>query len=176
MSRIYLPWNASKARIRDAERARKNRAEIVRELSWGRISRRDLLRMGLFTGAGMLAPIRGLNPFVGSASADTLQLPRSPIFGATSFTQPMPRFDVLPREHPSCLTPLCQAEANQTLIPVHEKLGGGFGPCEGRPPGPVWAHQHYAEFEPGVCVSATQAPGTTNYRYRPDVASTPTTG
>ena len=55
MSRIYLPWNASKARIRDAERARKNRAEIVRELSWGRVSRRDLLRMGLFTGAGMLA-------------------------------------------------------------------------------------------------------------------------
>ena len=67
----------------------------------------------------MLAPIRGLNPFVGSASADSLQLPRSPIFGAKSFTQPMPRFDVLPREHPSCLTPLCQAQANETLIPVH---------------------------------------------------------
>ena len=33
---IYLPRNASKARLRDAERARENRAEIVRELSWGR--------------------------------------------------------------------------------------------------------------------------------------------
>ena len=141
MKGIYLPWNASKARIRDAERARKNRAEIVRELSWGRISRRDLLRMGLFTSAGMLAPIRGLNPFVGTASGQTPQLPRSPIFGAKSFTQAMPRFDVLPREHPSCLTPFCQAQANETLIPVHTALGGGFGPCEGRPPGSVWAHQ-----------------------------------
>jgi manganese oxidase len=171
MKGIYLPWNASKARIRDAKRARKERAEIVRELSWGRISRRDLLRMGLFTSAGMLAPIRGLNPFVGTASGDTLQLPRSPIFGAKSFTQPMPRFDVLPREHPSCLTPLCQAEANQTLMTVDPALGGGFGPIEGRPPGPVWAHQRYSEYEPGVCVSATQAPATTNYSYRPEVAS-----
>ena len=69
MSNFYLPWNASKARKRDAERARQNRAEIVRELSWGRVSRRDLIKWGLFTGAGMLAPIGGLNPFVGSASA-----------------------------------------------------------------------------------------------------------
>jgi FtsP/CotA-like multicopper oxidase with cupredoxin domain len=171
MKGIYLPWNASKARIRDAKRAREHRAEIVRELSWGRISRRDLLRMGLFTSAGMLAPIRGLNPFVGSASADTLQLPRSPFFGAKPFTQAMARFDVLPRAHPSCLTPACQAEANQTLIPVDAELGGGFGPCEGRPPGPVWAHQRFGEFEPGVCVSATQAPATTNYSYRPEVDS-----
>src|SRR6188474_3335759 len=136
MSRIYLPWNASKARIRDAEHARKNRAEIVRELSWGRISRRDLIRMGLFTGAGMLAPIGGLNPFVGNASAaDPTSMPRSPLFGVRPFTQPMPRFDVLPRRTMDCLTPMCAAEANQTLIPVHEKLGGGYGPCEGRPPG-----------------------------------------
>ena len=171
MSRIYLPWNASKARIRDAERARKNRAEIVRELSWGRVSRRDLLRMGLFTGAGMLAPIGGLNPFVGSASASGTGLPPSPLFGAKPFTQPMPRVDVLQREETSCLTPMCQAEANQTLIPVHEKLGGGFGPCEGRPPGSVWAHQRFMDHQPGVCVQSTQAPATTNYRYRPEVPS-----
>ena len=116
----------------------------------------------------MLAPIRGLNPFVGSASgrhAD--QLPLSPLFGAQPFTQPMPRFDVLPRSTPSCLTPVCQAEANQTLIPVHAMLGGGYGPCEGRPPGSVWAHQRFNEFPPAVCVQATQAPATTNYSYRP---------
>src|SRR5256884_777241 len=87
MSRIYLPWNASKARIRDAEHARKNRAEIVRELSWGRVSRRDLIRMGLFTGAGMLARIGGLNPFVSSASAQSVAMPRSPLFGVNPFTQ-----------------------------------------------------------------------------------------
>src|SRR5436853_573309 len=72
MSRIYLPWNASKARLRDAEHARRNRAEIVRELSWGRISRRDLFKWGLLTGAGMLAPIGGLNPFVASVKAQAL--------------------------------------------------------------------------------------------------------
>ena len=176
MSRIYLPWNASKARIRDAKRARENRAEIVRELSWGRVSRRDLLRMGLFTGAGMLAPIGGLNPFVSSAAASGTGLPRSPLFGAKPFTQPMPRVDVLQREETSCLAPMCQAEANQTLIPVHEKLGGGFGPCEGRPPGSVWAHQRFMEYQPGVCVQSTQAPATTNYRYRPEVPSSLNSG
>src|SRR3954468_15901979 len=100
MSRIYLPWNASKARQRDAERARQNRAEIVRELSWGRVSRRDLLKLGLFTTAGLLAPIGGLNPFVGSASAATdgpTGAPPSPWFGVKPFTHPMPRFDVLGR-------------------------------------------------------------------------------
>ena len=102
MSRIYLPWNASKARLRDAERARQNRAEIVRELSWGRVSRRDLLKMGLITSAGLLAPIGGLNPFVatGSAASGTglgipTGAPPSPLFGVQPFTQPMPRFDVL---------------------------------------------------------------------------------
>ena len=69
MSRIYLPGNASKARLREAEHARRNRAEIVRELSWGRVSRRDLIKMGVFTAAGMLAPIGGLNPFVKSVAA-----------------------------------------------------------------------------------------------------------
>ncbi len=177
MSRIYLPWNASKARVRDAEHARKNRAEIVRELSWGRISRRDLLRMGLFTGAGMLAPIGGLNPFVGRASASgPTSLPLSPLFGASPFTQPMPRFDVLARNTPDCLTPGCMAEANQTQIPVHPMLGGGYGPCEGRPPGSVWAHQRFSEYAPAVCVQATQAPAMTNNMYNPLVASSLNSG
>src|SRR6185295_16781188 len=137
--RIYLPWNASKARLREAERARQHRAEIVREMSWGRVSRRDLIKMGLFTGAGMLAPLGGLNPFVGSASAATL-VPLSPLFGAKAFDQPMPRFDVLPRSPLSCLTPAPTAAANETLMPVDSMLGGGWGPVEGRPPGTVWAH------------------------------------
>src|SRR3954469_6632498 len=155
MSRIYLPWNASKARLRAAEQARRERAEIVRELSWGRVSRRDLIKMGLFTGAGMLAPLGGLNPFVGTASAVTdipTGAPRSRLFGAKPFTQAMPRFDVLPRNPLSCLTPGPQAASNQTLIPVDPMLGGGYGPCEGPPPGDVWAHQRWDEFAPNVCV------------------------
>jgi FtsP/CotA-like multicopper oxidase with cupredoxin domain len=181
MSSIYLPWNASKARRRNAERARQNRAEIVRELSWGRVSRRDLIKMGLFTSAGMLAPIGGLNPFVGTASGQvTLDIPtgapRSPLFGAQPFTQPMSRFDVLPRNPVSSLTPYPQAEANQTQMPVDSLLGGGFGPIEGRPPGSVWAHQRWDEFRPDVCVEATTAPATTNDRYDPQVAQSLNSG
>jgi FtsP/CotA-like multicopper oxidase with cupredoxin domain len=177
MSRIYLPWNASKARVREAEYARKNRAEIVRELSWGRVSRRDLLKWGLFTGTGLLAPIGGLNPFVTSASAQTpTGAPRSPLFGVRPFTQPMPRFDVLARNPVSCLSPVPTAEANQTLRPVHPLLGGGMGPVEGRPPGAVWAHQRFGEFPPAVAVEAIQAPATTNYHYNPEVASSLNSG
>jgi FtsP/CotA-like multicopper oxidase with cupredoxin domain len=172
MSRIYLPRNASKARIREAERARKNRAEIVRELSWDRVSRRDLIRWGLFTGTGLLAPIRGLNPFVSSASAQEGDgIPRSPLFDVEPFTQPMPRFDVLTRFPASRLTPAPTAEANTTQQPVHPLLGGRTGPIEGRPPGPVWAHQRFNQFPPVIAVEATQAPATTNYSYNPDVPS-----
>ena len=99
---IFLPKNASKAAIRAAQQARRNRAEIVRELSWGRVSRRELIKMGLFTSAGMLAPIGGLNPFVASTKAQVLAhptgAPPSPLFGCQKFTTPMPRFDVMSRD------------------------------------------------------------------------------
>src|SRR6185295_3548693 len=129
MSAIYLPANASKARLREADAARRHRTEIVRELSCGRVSRRDLIKMGLFTAAGMLAPIGGLNPFVKSAYGQMPNgLPPSPLFGCASFSQPMPRFDVLPRLPVSALNPLPTAKANQTQQRVDPKLGGGFGP------------------------------------------------
>jgi manganese oxidase len=175
---IYLPRNASKARLRDAERARQNRAEIVRELSWGRVSRRDLLKWGLFTGAGMLAPKGGLSPFV-SMSAQTFGptgAPPSPLWGCQAFTQPMPRFDVLARQPISCCDPVPTAEANQTQMAVDPLLGGGTGPIEGRPPGPVWAHQRFSEYPPAVYVAAKQCPATTNYMYNPAVVSTLNSG
>ena len=171
MSNFYLPWNASNARKRDAERARKNRAEIIRELSWGRVSRRDLMKWGLFTSAGLLAPVGGLNPFVGSASASGGGIPRSPLSGAKAFKQPMPRFDVLPRHGITDLNPFCQPEANTTPIAVDPLLGGGFGPCEGRPPGSVWAHQRFDQFPPQICVEAKQLPARTNTSYDPQVPS-----
>jgi FtsP/CotA-like multicopper oxidase with cupredoxin domain len=176
MSRIYLPEDASRARVRDAERARKNRAEIVRELSWGRLSRRDLLRMGLFTGAGLLAPFGGLNPFVRSAAAQTTGVPRSPLFGAQPFTQAMPRPDLLPRNTVSCLNPAPMAESNQTQRPVDSLLGGGTGPIEGRPPGQVWAHQRFNEFAPAIAIEVVTAPATTNYAYNPGVPSSLNSG
>jgi len=178
MSGLYLSEKASKARLREAEQARRNRAEIVRELSWGRVSRRDLIRMGLFTAAGALAPIRGLSPFATSVYGDSTKMPPSPLYSCKEFTQPMPRFDVLERypihydgdDTPiSCLNPAPTPDANQTMQPVHPALGGGYGPIEGRPPGDVWAHQHFKDFLPRYALEAWQAPCTTNYRYSPQV-------
>jgi len=177
MRQMYLSGNASKARIRDAERARRNRAEIVRELSWGRVSRRDLIKWGLFTSAGLLAPIGGLNPLVSSASAmDDSGIPRSPLFGCKPFTQPMPRFDVLPRRPVASLDPAPTAESNQTQQVIHPLLGKGTGPIEGRPPTAVWAHQRFSEFAPAVAIEADQLPACDNTAYDPQCDSTLNSG
>ena len=170
MSRIYLPSNASRARLREAEHARRNRAEIVRELSWGRVTRRELIKMGVFTAAGMLAPIGGLNPFVKSAYGQApTGLPPTPLFGCREFSQPMPRFDVLARNPIASLNPQPMAAANQTMRPVDPALGGGYGPIEGRPPGPIWAHQRFDTHRPQVAVEVAQRQATTNLTYNPQV-------
>ncbi len=182
---MFLPWNADKARLRDAENARKNRLEIVKALSTGQVSRRELIKWGLFTSAGVLAPISGLNPFVGRSKAQISTspsspegvfdiptgMPPSPLFGVQPFSTPMPRFDVLARNPVSSLTPAPQAEANQTQQPLDPALGTGTGPIEGRPPGPIWAHQRFAQFPPAVAVEASQAQAQTNTVYNPQVAS-----
>jgi FtsP/CotA-like multicopper oxidase with cupredoxin domain len=181
---FFVSEKASKARQREAENARKNRAEIIKAHSQGKVSRRDLVKMGLITAGGLLAPIHGLNPFVnsayasggssGSGSGVPTGAPASPLFGVRDFSTPMPRFDVAPRiPNPLTggLTPTPQAEANQTLQAVDPALGGGFGPIEGRPPGPVWAHQRFNQFAPQVGVESSQAQATTNHVYNPQVPS-----
>ena len=171
---MYLKWTAPKNRLREAENARHERAEIVRALSHGQVSRRDLIKCGLFTAAGLLLPIRGLNPFVRSAYADSqipTGAPPSPLFGAKPFTQPMPRFDLLPRNSLATLNPAPQAESNQTLQAVDPALGGGDGPIEGRPPGPVWAHQRFDLFPPRVAVEVTKEGARINTQYNPGVFS-----
>jgi FtsP/CotA-like multicopper oxidase with cupredoxin domain len=161
--RIYLPWNTSKTRVKEAEDARKNRLEIVKALSWGQISRRDLLKWGLITAAGALAPIKGLNPFMSSAYGEVpTGAPSSPGLIGLDFTQPMLRLEVLPRNSIASLNPAPMEQSNQTLHPVDPALGGGFGPIEGRPPGPDWAHQRFDEFPPVVAVEVTQEVAKTN--------------
>jgi FtsP/CotA-like multicopper oxidase with cupredoxin domain len=158
----------------------------MKALSTGQVSRRDLIKWGLFTSAGVLAPISGLNPFVGRSSAQISTatqspegvfdiptgMPRSPLFGVQPFSTPMPRFDVLARNPVSSLTPAPQAESNQTQQPLDPALGTGTGPIEGRPPGAIWAHQRFAQFPPAVAVEASQAQAQTNTVYNPQVAST----
>src|SRR6185436_13918289 len=132
-SNFFLSPKASKARLREAEQARKNRWEIIKANSQGQVSRRELIKMGLFTSAGLMLPIGGLSPFARSAFADSnipTGLPPSPLFGVAAFSTPMPRFDVLPRQPVSVLNPAPTAQANTTQQPVDPALGGGTGPLE----------------------------------------------
>ena len=158
---MYLSPKASKAQLRQALNARRNRLEFLKALSQGKLTRRELIKWGLFTGAGVLAFKHGLSPFVSSARADSnipTGLPPSPLFGVQAFTQPMPRFDVLPRNPDpfTFLNPAPTAQANTTQQPVPAVLGGGTGPIEGRPPGPIWAHQRFEDFLPVIAIEATR--------------------
>jgi len=187
---FWLREDSDRRRIRDAENARRNRAEITAALSHGKIKRRDLVKWGLFTTAGAMLPIGGLNPFVRPVYADggggggggggscvpiPTGLPASPTFGVSAFSQPMPRFDVLPRNAVSTLNPAPEAQSNQTQQAVDPALVGGqtglTGPIEGRPPGAIWAHQRFAQFPPQVAIEVTTKPGTTNTIYNPGVSA-----
>jgi len=178
---IFLSKKASRARLKEAENARRNRLEILKALADGQITRRDLLKWGLFTGAGVLVMKHGLSPFVRSAyAAIPTGLPVSPLFGVQAFTQPMPRFDVLPRNAVSTLTPAPTAQANTTqqlLNPALEGVRpGDTGPIEGRPPGPIWAHQEFNRFPPKVAVDVTQEGAKSNTVYNPGVPSSLNSG
>jgi manganese oxidase len=191
---FWLTENSDRRRIRDAENARKNRAEINKALSHGQVSRRDLVKWGLFTSAGIVAPIGGLSPFVrplhgqtvtssfsfGGGSGIPTGLPSSPLFGVSPFTQPMPRFDVFQRNPVASLSPAPQAQANQTQQPLDPKLVGGqtglTGPIEGRPPGAIWGHQRFTQNPPVIGIDASTSPATTNTTYNPQVPSSLNSG
>src|SRR5215470_9134613 len=178
---FFLSPKASKARLREAENARKNRWEIINANTQGQVSRRDLIKMGLFTSAGLLLPISGLSPFARSAFANSnipTGLPPSPFppGKAKPFTQPMPRFDLFPRNPVTSLNPAPTAQANTTLQPVDPALGGGMGPIEGRPPGPIWAHQQFTQLPPVIAIQASMEGAKVNNVYNPGVPSNQNSG
>src|SRR5437667_9053324 len=174
---MYLPGKASRARVREAENARRNRAEILKAWSQGQVSRRDLIKMGVFTAGGALAFKNGLSPFAPSAyGAVPTGLPRSPLFNVQAFTQPMPRFDVLPRNPVSALNPAPLAQVDETKRHLLDPRLEGVrprdtGPNEGRPPRPIWAHQEFTRFDPVISIEATQEGAKANTLYKPGVAS-----
>jgi len=134
--------------------------------------------MGLFTTAGSLVLTNGLSPFAKSAYGQVpTGAPPSPLFGVQPFTTPMPRFDLLERKAVATLSPAPTAEANTTQQLLNPALPGvtpgQTGPIEGRPPGPIWAHQRFGlpQFAPKVAIEASQAQATTNTRYNPGVTS-----
>ena len=112
---MYLSRSASKRRLREAQNARNNRAEVVKALSHGQVNRRELVKWGIFTTAGLLAMKNGLNPFANSAFAGDdvpTGTPPSPLFGVKKFTQPMPRLNL------------------QTPVPFIDRTVGSETECE----------------------------------------------
>ena len=86
---MYLPFGASRARLREAEHARRNRLEIVKALADGQISRRDLFKWGIFTSAGLLAAKNGLSVYAPSAYAQVpTGAPAAPPLARKSSTSP----------------------------------------------------------------------------------------
>src|SRR5215813_1756451 len=169
---MYLPKDASRIRIKEAQRARENRAEIVRALSHGQITRRELFKWGLFTSSGLLAWKNGLNVYAPSAYAQTVPTgtPRSPLVAARKFNQPFRRLSL---QTPVKLTkdadgnaafPASTAERPAKRMSYHQDFndagGNGnpdnpfrnpltnTGPLEGRPWGEAFAHQRWDEFFP----------------------------
>jgi len=157
-----------------------------------RTSRREAMKWGLFTTAGMVAPLTALGPFVryafgavpeqgggggGGGKGDIPGVPTglapSPTFGVAPFSQPLPRFDVLPRNPVSTLSPAPTAQSNQTQQPLDPNLVGGqtglTGPIEGRPTGPIWAHQLFATMPPQVAIEVTTQGVRANTTYNPGV-------
>ena len=169
---MYLPKDASRTRIREAQKARENRAEIVRARSHGQISRRELFKWGIFTTSGLLVCKNGLSVYAPSAYGQVpTGTPRSPLYGARKFTQPFRRLSL---QTPMPLTknaageavfPASSGEPNAKRVSYHQDFNdyGGpaannpfrnplttRGPKEGRPPGEAFAHQRWDEFFPKV--------------------------
>jgi FtsP/CotA-like multicopper oxidase with cupredoxin domain len=190
----YLPRNASRMRLREAQRARDNRAEIRKALSTGQVTRRELYKWGIFTATGLLALKNGLSPFAPSALADSnvpTGTPPSPLFGAKPFTQPMNRL-ALQKPIPIMRTPVDNNPNNDQAVFVgtSERPGKRLsyhtdftanpadpqfrnpitnrGPIEGRPPGEVFAHQRWSEFFPKVGYIMSDAPVAPNTRFHPN--------
>ncbi|HET9597025.1 MAG TPA: multicopper oxidase domain-containing protein [Anaeromyxobacteraceae bacterium] len=161
---MYLPWNASRRRRREAEQARQERLEMVAARSRGGVTRRDLVRWGLLTAAGSVVLRNGLSPFAPSAYADgsiPTGVPRSPVPPGLEFTQALPRLQVLSPVPVSALSPTPTERANTAPRTVNPP-----GPVEGRPPGPDWAHQRFQEFFPSVAYDIHTRPAT-GVRFHP---------
>jgi FtsP/CotA-like multicopper oxidase with cupredoxin domain len=183
----YLSNDASGRRQREAQKARDNRAEIIKALSIGEITRRDLYKMGILVGGGMLALKNGLSPFARSAFAEVpTGTPRSPLFGATKHSQRLPRL-ALQQPVPLVRNGLDEAvwpvglnERNAKRLSYHTDFTANpsnpafrnpltnRGPIEGRPPGEVFAHQRWSEFFPKVGYVMSLGQVAPNSKFHPN--------
>jgi FtsP/CotA-like multicopper oxidase with cupredoxin domain len=185
---MFLTGKESGARFREALNAQKNRLEIVRARSIGQITRRDLYKWGLLTTTGMIALKNGLSPFARSAfAAIPTGTPRSPLFNAAKFSQPMPRLatqtpvpmvrdqfgnaqftGAFANERPAKRLSYHTDFSNNPGDPNFRNPVTGRGPIEGRPPGEVFAHQRWDEFFPEVGYVLSLGPAALNTRFHPN--------
>jgi FtsP/CotA-like multicopper oxidase with cupredoxin domain len=190
---MYLSTRASRIRQLEAENARKNRLDIVKALSHGQITRRDLFKWGIFTTAGTLAYKNGLSPYAPSAYAQVpTGAPRSPLFNARKFTQKLPRpvlqkpINMVPVANHEyafntpggqLIEPPARERSYHDLFnqypndPAYRNPVTNIGPREGRPPGEFFAHQRWNEsdFHPvkGYLLSLGQVKG--NSKFHPNM-------
>ncbi|HXD43166.1 MAG TPA: hypothetical protein VN649_21560, partial [Ramlibacter sp.] len=169
MSSFFISRKDSQARLREAENAMKNRAEIIQARSRGQMSKRDLLKV--FGVGGMLLPIQGLSPFANSAYASVpTGAPRSPLPYDRPFQSPLLRCHNLTSQpltstggpDAQLIWPTSTGEApamrrsNTNTIRHTVNLAnannngnvsvqGTTGPQEGRAPGEAFAHQRWNE-------------------------------
>ena len=171
---VYISPKASRTRQREAQRARNNRAEIVKARAIGQITRRDLIRWGIFTSSGLLVCKNGLNPLARSAfAAVPTGAPPSPLNGALKYQQKLNRLNL---QTPVPMTPSRRGHEVDAVFgvayasepqarrlsyhtdystPPPNSQKSDFqnpitkrGPMEGRPPGEIFAHQRWEEFFP----------------------------
>src|SRR5688572_31068664 len=83
------------SRNRRREKERETAADNRRELIAAGFNRRDLLKMGLLTAAGMLIPKKGLSAYPRSRSDFVLDDDRPISPTTTPFVEDMPRLPVL---------------------------------------------------------------------------------
>jgi len=191
----YLPAKASRIRLREAQNARNNRAEIIKARSIGQITRRDLYKWGIFTAAGTLALKNGLSPFARSAFADSnvpTGTPRSPLFGGQKFTQRLSRLNLQtpvpltrvpsadPASNADAAFPAALGERPARRLSYHTDFTANpsdpqfinpvthRGPIEGRPPGEIFAHQRWNEFFPKVGYVMSVGPVVANTSFHPN--------
>ncbi|MGE0022394.1 MAG: multicopper oxidase family protein [Hyphomicrobium sp.] len=117
---------------------------------------------------GALVVKSGLHPWAPSPLGAATGIPRSPLFGAKKYTQPMRRLELqtpipLVNDNWQASFPLELEEPNAKRLSWHTDFSAstppdpryvnqrsGRGPIEGRPPGEFFAHQRWQEFFPEV--------------------------
>src|SRR5438128_7343088 len=87
-------------RSRDAEIARRNRQELIT----AKLSRRDLIKLGLLTGSGLLVAKRGLSARAAEAAGELSSPPTTPFvvpLPIPPIAEPVPSLTPAPRAEPN---------------------------------------------------------------------------